>query len=86
MEVNQKKIFAGIEQGIVKNEDRILVVMHRGMMSCVKEWMRQNYGTKCMFVGDKKHEISVMLNREEEPQKVKDVEKFLGNELKSRNK
>ena len=72
--MNQKKLFVAIEQGIGKNEDNVLLVMHRVMMSYGKEWKRQNYCTKCMLIGDKENEISVMLNREEMPQKVKDVE------------
>ena len=35
-EVNKKKLFVGIEQDTGKNEDNVLVVMHRGMTSCVK--------------------------------------------------
>ena len=35
-EVNKKKLFSGIEQGTGKNEDNVLVVMRRGMMSCGK--------------------------------------------------
>ena len=32
VEVNQRTIFVGIEQGIGKNDDNVLVVMHRGIM------------------------------------------------------
>ena len=67
VEVNNKKLFVGIEQGIGKNENNVLVVMHRGMMSYGKEWTRQNYGTKFVLIEDKEHESSVTLNREETP-------------------
>ena len=75
-EVNQKKLFAGREQGTGKNEDAVLVVTHRGIMLRGKEWTRQNCSTTCELIGDKNHESSMMLNREKTPQKVKDVVKF----------
>lgn len=65
VEVNQKKLFVGIEQGTGENEENVLVIMHRGMMSHGKEWTCQNYGTKCKLSGDREHESSVMLNRED---------------------
>ena len=86
VEVNQKKLFVGVEQGTGKNENNVLVIMHRGMTLYGKEWIRQNYGTKCKLSGNREHESSVMLNREDVPQKVKDVEKFLSDELQSRKK
>ena len=52
-EVNQRKIFAGIEQGTGKNEDNLLVVTRMGMISHGKEWKRKNYGTKCVLIGEK---------------------------------
>ena len=67
--VNQRKMFVGIEKGIGKNEDYVLVVMRRGMMSHMKEWIRKNYGTKCVLIGEKENESSATLNREERPQK-----------------
>ena len=40
-EVNQRKIFVGIDQGIGKNEENVLVVMHICMISQGKEWTRK---------------------------------------------
>ena len=60
--------------------------MHRVMMTYVREWIRQNYSTTCLLIGDKEHEISVILNREEIPQKVKDIDNYLSDELISRDK
>ena len=64
----------------------MLVLMHRGKMSYAKEWMHQNYGTKCVLIGDKECERIFMLNIKKMLQKVKDIEKCLSDELRSRNK
>ena len=71
--MNQRKKIVGIEQGIGKNEDNVLLVMHRGMMTHRKEWIRKIM-KKCVLIGEKAYESSVTLNREETPQKAKDAE------------
>ena len=57
--MNQRKTFAGIEQGAGKNEDDVLLVIRRDMMSDGKECILKNYGIKCVLIREKVHEISV---------------------------
>ena len=64
----------------------MLALMHRGMMTHGKEWIRKNYGTRCVLIGKKSYESSATLNREETPQKSKYVEDYVSGELQSRKK
>ena len=73
VEVNQNKKFVGIEEGVGKNDDNVLLIMHKGKMSCEKKQTRQNYCTKCVLIWDKEYESSIVLSREEMFQWVKDV-------------
>ena len=80
-EVNQRKMFIGIEQGTGKNKQNMLALMHVGIMVQMKDWKRNNYGSTCLFVDEIVCESSVVLHEQETPGKAKDVEECLNCEI-----
>ena len=62
-EVNQRKVFVGIEKRTGKIKHNVLSVMCRGMMAQGKEWIRNNYGTTCLFIDEKSCKSSAMSHK-----------------------
>ena len=58
--------------------------MHRSMTIQGKDWIRNDYGTAFFLIEEKEHGSSVMLHEQQTPEKVKDVEEFLNDEISSR--
>ena len=73
---NDRKIFVGNEPGLGKNTNTTLIVMHKIMVMEGKDWIRNNYGNKFLCVNNIEHKSSVMLCKQQIPDKAKDVDFF----------
>ena len=51
-----------------------------------KDWIKNNYGNTFLHVEDVEHESSVMLNEQQLPDEVKDVEACLNEEISNKNR
>ena len=59
MEVTKRRFFVGIEKGIGKYEDDMLMIMNEDRTDIGSKWIRGNDGERLNFVQDKQCESSV---------------------------
>ena len=77
VEVNKRKVFRNRTKNW-ENKNNVLLIMHVSMMSQVKNWVRNNYGTMCLFVDKIENEQT------KNTWKVNEVEECLIEEISSR--
>ena len=82
VEVNQRRIFVGIEQGVGKCKNDLLVIMNKDRTDIGSKWIRENYGESFKFVQEKYYESSMPMKSDENGKSVNDVEECMRNELK----
>ena len=68
-EISNRKVFVRIEQGMGKNNNNVLVVMHKNMEAQGRDWIRNNYGNAFLLIEEKEHESSVTLCKQKMPEK-----------------
>ena len=56
------------------------------MVTQGKDWIRNNYGKTFLCIEEIEYESSVMLNKQKIPDKVKDVEACLKDEISNKKK
>ena len=63
VEVNQRRIFAGIDKGVGKYENDVLVIMNEYRTDMWCKWVRDNYGEIFIFCRIKRIKVAYQWNQ-----------------------
>ena len=74
VEVNQRRIFVGIEQGVGKCKNDLLVIINKDRTEIGSKWIRENYGESLTFLKAKPCDNSVPTKLNEKLNSVNEVE------------
>ena len=85
VEVNQKRIFVGIEKGLGKYKNDLLVIINKDRTDIGNKWIRENYGKSLNFLKDKQCDVSVPAKLSEKLNSVNEVEEHVEIELKKKS-
>ena len=77
VEVNQRLIFVGIEQGVGKCEKDLLFIINEDRTDIGSKWIRENYGESLKFTKDKSCNSSVPMKSNENLNNVNEVKKHM---------
>ena len=69
-----------------ENANNVLVATRKSAVSQGKDWIRNDYGNAFLRIEEIEHEISVMSNEQQAPDKVKDIEACLSEDISNRKK
>ena len=83
-EVSQRRIFVGIEKGIGKHKNDLLVTMSKDCVDIGGEWISKNHGQSLKFVQDEPCESSMPMKSDENLKSINDVEEHTTKELKKK--